>query len=245
MKTLMIVLVGMVMSLNAWAQGVVNFSTYVIGVKIYRSDTLEPLSGWDYLAQLYFYNGITTSSSDLSPVGVPVNFYTDELAGYVRTSGVNSLGQTITQYVTLLDPMTQGTKVTLQMRVWKGGSVASYEAAMLEGHITGASSLFTEDLYPGMAVNLLGLKGFRFPQLIDDPHYGLAIIEFHLSAPNQLTISWQGVPGYSYQILTSGSLSGPWSYLGEKVTIHSNVYQTTIDITNNVSAAFYRVMLCD
>lgn len=143
--------------LGAGAQGYVFFNTATVDAKFYNVDKTTPLSGYDYLAQLYSADGSCTDSSILTAKGNPVNFRSGVNAGYVMTSGVNSLGQTISSSVEVSS--TPGL-VTLQVRFWEGGTIPSYEQAVISGQPTGESTLFTliSSGPPSVPPNLVGLQ---------------------------------------------------------------------------------------
>jgi len=163
MKKILIALACLAMAASSYAQGFVLFNTQVstVAQKIYDTDGVTPLSGTGYLAQLYAADGTVTTDSSLVAKGVPVNFRGGVNAGYVvTTSGKNSLGQDFTSSVAVSDT---GKTVTLQVRAWAGGSIASYEAAVAANAAVGKSSLFqvTSVAVPGTPANLTGLTSFK------------------------------------------------------------------------------------
>lgn len=143
------------------AQCFISFDTRSTSQKIYDWDG-TPLAGTNYLAQLYAADGTTTDDSKLTAKGVPVNFRTGVNAGYVvTTAGKNSLGQSFLSSVEVSD--TAGI-VTLQVRAWTGGSVPSFEMAVMSVSRTAESSLFQVTVMnlPGAPANLTGFTSFKF-----------------------------------------------------------------------------------
>jgi hypothetical protein len=172
MKKLIIALACVAATVSTYAQGYVYFDTRPStdsgfeGATVYDATAKAYCSGTGYLAQLYSYTGTTTDASLLTAAGTAVNFKSGTQAGYVATgTGVNSLGQATKTGVlvttTTLKP-SAGTTVTLQMRVWAGGTVANYEAAMAANGVYGSSQLFTMTAYasPATPLSITGLKSF-------------------------------------------------------------------------------------
>lgn len=162
MKKIIIALACLAVAASTYAQGYVNFNTYNTSQKIYDTDGVTALTGTGYLAQLYAADGTVTDDSKLAAKGIPVNFRAGVNAGYVvTTSGTTSLGQTLSSSSVAVSDAA-GT-VTLQVRAWAGGSIASYETAYAAGSAVGKSSLFqvTSVAVPGTPANLTGFTSFK------------------------------------------------------------------------------------
>jgi uncharacterized repeat protein (TIGR01451 family) len=124
--------------------GQINFFTFnpdpAFG-RVLNTDHGTPVNG-AFRGQLYL--GPNEANPILTPVGIPVPFDPDEAAGYIRGGAVSVPGTE------------NGRRVQVQLRVWKAGQGATYEAALANGGLTGESAITTLTLgatvsgpYPG------------------------------------------------------------------------------------------------
>jgi len=117
----------------AWGQGTVNFNTSPVGARVLESvgfpgaglglgNTANGVaSGTQFLMQLFAAAGNVTDSSQLVPVGVPVNSRNGTVNnGYSQVSGTTTLGASVDPTVSIpfLSP---GGPVTVQLRAWWAG----------------------------------------------------------------------------------------------------------------------------
>lgn len=228
------------------AQGLVNFSTTPVGVRVYEADGTTPLAGTKYLAQLYYYPLVPSEPRSL-PLGSPVNFRSGNYAGYVQTSGTTSLGQTCNPIVTVNPDLTAPSQAILQMKVWSS-EASSYEEAVAKGLPCGVSTPFTVTLTPGVVVNLTGLTSFTAPQSISPQlPTSLAITRCSLDANHHLFIQCNGYNGFggilSFQVQTNSTLDGslPWVDSGSPIVVASSQCTNSIPISTTTRALFYRV----
>src|SRR5438094_776553 len=123
MKKLSFVVAGMMMSILAYGQGTVNFSTRVIpdiDIKIFDIDGVTPLAGTGFTAQLFGGVAGITDANSLTPLTPTTVFRTGAAAGYVVPAGavaVTGVGE--------------NGVATLQLRAWNnmGGTITSYAQA--------------------------------------------------------------------------------------------------------------------
>jgi hypothetical protein len=229
---------------NALAQGTIYFSTKKIGVPVYYYANSNPLSGTNFLAQLYYYPGETTDSSRLTPIGVPVNFRTGTMAGYVQESGINSLGMAVNNSITIPD-IYASTKVTLELRVWKG-NYASYEAAIMAGSPFGQSSLFNVILIPKSITDLTGLQTFCIVLAPPFPTF-LQITEARMAETNSLHLKCQGFDYFGgpfiFQVQTNSTLDGtrPWGNFGDASLQSWAYFETNVPVSKDGPQLFYRI----
>lgn len=149
-------------------------------------DRGNPLSGPDYLAQLY----AGTTSNRLVAVGSPVVFLTNALSGYFRGGQVD------------IPFVADNAKTWVQVRAWTAAGGASFEAAALSGHWTGISSVLyvtTGGFSGGVPVIPARLEGLRYPGspiLVKEPEGakiragGLAVLLVVASGGTALQYQW-------------------------------------------------------
>lgn len=159
MKKLLLVAALVVATSAAYAQGLINFSSYVPGaglkVQVFQSDGTTGLAGTDYLVQLYA-GAPGAGENSLVPVGSAGHFLTGAGAGYFTAGGVT------VPLTVIANPVGGG---EFQVKAWAASAGASYDAALAAGapNTYGASSVFTLATIataPAPASNLIGLTSF-------------------------------------------------------------------------------------
>jgi len=154
MKKLLFVAACVFATAAALAQGTVNFASYVpasgLNVKVFDTDGLTPLTGPNYVAQLY----AGTSATSLSPVGSAVAFGTAARAGYIIGGGAVTI-----------PTIAGGATATIELKAWDSTKGTSWELAQSAGSAVGASTAFTVVLGgggvpPGPPADLVGLTTF-------------------------------------------------------------------------------------
>jgi len=152
MKTLSTIALWLVY-VCTFAQGTLNFANYAPGVdaKVTGTGATTGLSGNGWAADLWWAPGIVTDSGLLSAMGSPATF--DTLGSGYFLGGVRTL------------PLTPGSTITAQIRVWSymyGGSWQ--QARTISGSPTGESILFQVVVGDPRASppNLTGLDGHPF-----------------------------------------------------------------------------------
>jgi len=176
MKKVLVVACLLVGVSFGYSQGVVSFKnndpyvTVTTGSNgktdrlVYNTDGATLLAGTNYLVQLYFVSGTSTSitEANLNPVDITAKAF-------------RAVGQSDGIWVggnKTLTGVTAGNSATLQVRAWDGATGAtSYAAALTAGLTTGKSSLFTYTVpVPPTSPGQFYMEGFQsFTMIIPEP----------------------------------------------------------------------------
>jgi hypothetical protein len=156
---------GIAWCIVASAQGTVNFDNSPAaiggqGAPIYDVDGVTPLSGTQFLAQLY----AGPDASSLAPWGAALNFGTGVGAGFFDTLGLNTL-----RIIGTVEP---GGSATIVVRAWEWHwEPWIYDGVAQHGWKYGQSPVFTvitggAGSPPSLPANLVGLTSFS---LVPEP----------------------------------------------------------------------------
>lgn len=139
---------------SAFGQGAVMFANKIVGVvdaPVFAEDGQTRLDGNTYLTQLY----VAVRDAPLQAVDTPVGFRSGNSAGY------------IVPRVVTLPGIPGGTRVRLEMRAWEAARGGSYEAALANGGLIGASPTFEVvcGAAPSPPADLVGLRSFSLQRV--------------------------------------------------------------------------------
>ncbi len=123
---------------------------------VYWTDNVTPLTGTNWVAQLYYAPGAGQAEGSLHIISgdTPTSF---------RASTTSSPGVWQNVGASKIFPdVAQGGTATLQVRVWDGSLFSSYSAATSGGGITGKSITFnyTAPVPPATSTGMEGLQSF-------------------------------------------------------------------------------------
>lgn len=158
MKKLLLIAVGMLATLSAYAQGTVNFANVAgpatartVNAPVFHTDGTTRLSGPGFQAQLY----AGPSASALTAVGNPAPFLTGAGAGYFQGGSRT------------IPTVAPGAAATVVVRAWDTATGATWEAAGIKGE-SGAITVTTggAGTPPSLPANLVGLQSFS---LVPEP----------------------------------------------------------------------------
>ncbi|MGE3310188.1 MAG: SdrD B-like domain-containing protein [Limisphaerales bacterium] len=194
MKTWLTLLCTGLLSLTAFGQGTILFSTRItplVDARIYDVDGTTPLSGTAFKAQIY----AGSTANNLTPAGDPLPFRSDAGAGYVDSRTDPSGGVRIVPGIAPLRT------AYVQVRAWDATKGATYEAAQAAGARHGQSGTITIVLGGDLVVpaSLIGLQGFRL-QVTSPPSI--------LQHPRNVTTGLGGT--VQFEVTTGGS--SPFTY---------------------------------
>lgn len=197
---------------------------------VFDVDGVTPLSGSNYLAQLYA--GPTLDS--LRPVGEPSPFYAGFLSGFFRP-----------QVVTLPD-VAPGQTALAQVRVWEAARGATYEEARALGGKFGRSDVLqvTAGGPPLIPPPLAGLRSFSLQAGL--PAFTVGVIRLLERQPNGLLVwALEGQPGFRY-VVEKAEVAD--QIIWRPFTVLTNATGTvtfTDTIDPGAEAGFYRARILD
>ena len=122
--------------------------------RVFQPDNRTPLSGPDYLAQLY----VGTTPNNLEPVGYPVPFFRDQGFG---NNSPQYQGLFVPEVVRLPNAVA-GQRVYAKICVWNSTFGSSFESALMSGGPVGTSTVIrviagSEETGP---TPLMGIRSF-------------------------------------------------------------------------------------
>jgi len=211
--------------------GRMNFANRVatpsLDAPVFDIDTVNPLNGSNYVAQLYGGPSLAL----IRPTGEPRAFGAGFDAGYFSPATV------------ILPSVPPGSNAVLQVRVWDSDKGSTYEEARFSGGKFGKSEVFiTQTGDEVQPANLDGLESFSLQ--VGLPQFTQGLISLVEREPGGVVVwSHHGEPGSRY-VIERSFLGFEWSpYL--VITNETSDVSFTDSANSGSAALFYRSRILD